>query len=307
MNKPSELFQVVLAFIAIYIIWGSTYLAIAYAIETMPPIFMAGSRFFLAGIILLLIAFLNGSKLPTGENWKASFISGIFLLVGGNLSVVWAEQYIPSSIAAIVVATVPIWMVMMDRSQWADLFKNIYLILGLIVGFLGVIFLIGFDTSITDHHPEKGLLGFSLIILATISWAWGTIYSKRPTHHNNTLVKSGLQMFTAGGVMLLLSLVTGDAFDFSISKVSWQSGTAFIYLIIFGTIIGYSAFVWLVKIRPPALVGTYAYVNPIVAVFLGWLMRDEPITLQTYISLLIILVGVFMVNYSYFLNKKRGK
>ena len=111
-------------------------------------------------------------------------------------------------------------------------------------------------------------------------------------------------MLTAGGIMLLLSLVTGDAFDFSISKVSWQSGTAFIYLIIFGTIIGYSAFVWLVKIRPPALVGTYAYVNPIVAVFLGWFMRDEPITLKTFISLLIILVGVFMVNYSFYLNKK---
>lgn len=304
MNRNPSLLLVVLGFAAIYIIWGSTYLAIAYAIDSIPPFLMAGSRFFVAGLLLFAWTRIKGVPLPTWKEIKACGISGILMLMGGNMSVVWAEQYIPSSIAATVIATVPMVMVAIDRTQWRNLFTNPFLGPGLLVGFFGVFYLIGFDKTILTQHPVNGIIGFALLIFATITWAFGTLLSRKPDHPENTNMRSALQMLVSGSITMFVGFGIGEGSQLEVSSITTESITALIYLITFGTIIAYSSYIWLVQVRPPALVGTYAYVNPIVAVFLGWFMRNEPVTGQTIMALLIILAGVFMVNFAFSYRKK---
>ncbi|MDH5400559.1 MAG: EamA family transporter [Cyclobacteriaceae bacterium] len=299
--------KVVFAFGAVYVIWGSTYFAIAFAIETLPPMLMAGARFLVAGLLLFLWVLFKRHQWPSFKQWKSSFISGSLLLIGGNVSVVFAEKYIPSAIAAITIASVPIWLVTLDGQQRKNLINAPFLLIGLIVGFLGVLYLIGFDPDILNGFQDEKLLGFGLLILATISWAIGSLYSRHQDHPTNSVMKSSLQMITAGTVTLIAGFLRGEAAHFTPEATSWESIAAFFYLIIFGTIIGYSSYIWLLKIRPPAQVGTYAYVNPVIAVLLGWSLRDEPVTSQTITAMVIILAGVFLINYAFIIMKKKAR
>lgn len=297
-NQP-KLMHVILGFAAVYIIWGSTYLGIAYAIDTMPPFLMTSIRFLCSGGILLLIAKLKKISIPPRREIINASISGVLLLVGGNMSVVWAEQYIPSSIAAIVIASLPIWLVVLDRQQLKNITKNPLLILGLIIGFAGVAFLIGFDGGIKADNSGMLVLGFIILISAPIFWSGGTIFMRKVSHPENAYAKITIQMLASGIVALIVSLIAGEGQIFEPSQVSFISWMALVYLIIFGTIVAFSAYVWLIQVRPATQVGTYAYVNPVVATLLGWFFRDEPITSQTIIALFIILLGVFLVNYSF--------
>lgn len=302
-NTPPKLIHVILGFAAVYIIWGSTYLGIAYAIDSIPPFLMTSMRFLCAGLILLVIAKIKKIKMPGRKETINATISGVLLLVGGNMSVVWAEQYIPSSIAAIVIASLPIWLVILDGEQRRKITSDPLLIMGLIIGFVGVAYLIGFDGSIQGDSSGIVLIGFIVLVSAPIFWSGGTIFMRKVKHPENSYAKITIQMLASGVVALVVSLSVGEGEIFHLSEVTTVSWIALIYLATFGTIVAFSAYIWLIQVRPATQVGTYAYVNPIVATLLGWLLRDEPITIQTVIALFIILLGVFLVNYS-FIRKK---
>ncbi|MEO1049664.1 MAG: EamA family transporter [Bacteroidota bacterium] len=305
MNEQPKLIHVILGFAAVYIIWGSTYLGIAYAIETIPPFLMSGLRFLSAGVLLFAIAKLKKVKVPPRKEIINASISGILLLVGGNMSVAWAEQYIPSSIAAIVIASLPIWLVALDKQQWKKITTDPLLIIGLIIGFAGVAFLIGFDEGFKTNDSGYLVIAFIVLISAPIFWSSGTIFMRSAKHPNNSFARITIQMLSSGVVTILVSLFSGETIGFQFGEVSLVSWAALAYLVFFGTIIAFSAYIWLVGVKPPAQVGTYAYVNPIVATLLGWFFRDEPITVQTILALFIILSGVFMVNYSFAVQKRK--
>lgn len=303
MDSPSPI-RVVLAFLAIYVIWGSTYLAIAFAIESIPPFLMAGSRFVITGTVLLAYLFLKKTKMPTLQQWKSASISGIFLFVGGNVSVVWAEKYIASGVAAIIVASMPLWFVLFDRSQLLKLKTDRRLGIGLLLGFAGVIILTGIDDMIMGRLSIEEIISYFILIIAPISWVIGTLYAKRENHPSDLMSKIAIQSLAGGLVTLVMSMVAGEMNTFEMSNVSFLSMSSLFYLIIFGTIIAYYAYAWLIQIRPSTQVGTYAYVNPIIAVVLGWWLNSEVLSLNVIVGLIVILTGVFLVNYSFAKERK---
>ncbi|MBC7903193.1 MAG: EamA family transporter [Gemmatimonadaceae bacterium] len=294
LKQPSKLL-VLAAFAALYIIWGSTYLAIAIALKDIPPFLMAGARFFIAGILLYAWARFHGEKTPSGKATGKIALSGFLMVFMGTGSLVWAEQYLPSGIAAIVVATLPLWFVIMDKRQWSNYFSNKIVILGLLIGFAGVMMLFGGKNSFDIIHDKNRLAGFLVLMFGTICWAIGSLYSKYSPADSSTAMKASIQMITAGFLSLVVGFVIGEHHRFSFDQLTRESVFAVIYLITFGSLIGYMSYVWLLSVRPPSLVGTYAYVNPVVAVFLGWLIADEIITRQQIIALIVILAGVIMV------------
>jgi drug/metabolite transporter (DMT)-like permease len=286
------------AFAAVYIIWGSTYLAILLAIKTIPPFFMAGSRFLMAGLILLIYALLKGEQIPDAKSvWKIS-LAGILMLTIGNAFLAWTEQYLPSGLAAILVATVPLWFVLLDKRQWKFYFSNKQIIIGLIVGFVGVILLFAGKSAADLFDSRMKIISLFVLLVCTIGWTVGSLYSKYQKINGSTLMKVAIQMLAAGIVNFIGGFALREQQNFIISNISWQSIGALAYLIVMGSLVAYMAYVWLLSIRPASLVGTYAYVNPVVAVFLGWLIADEHVNTQKIIGLLIVIVGLIIVNMS---------
>ena len=296
-KNPSKAL-VITAFAALYIIWGSTYLAILIAVKSIPPFLMAGSRFIIAGLMLYTWCRLQGQSTPDIKSIGHISFSGILLLFVGNSGLVWVEQYLPSGFAAIVIATVPLWFVILDKRQWRYHFANKQIIIGLLIGFAGVLSLFAGNNSIHFYDNKLQLISFFVLVLGSISWATGSLYSKYKKSNGSTGMKASIQMLAAGLVSLITGISSGELQQFSWNNVSVQAILAFVYLIIFGSLIGYMSFVWLMTVRPPSLVGTYAYVNPVVAVFLGWLFAHEQITWHQIIALIIILAGVIIVNFS---------
>ncbi len=296
-KKPAKLL-IISAFAALFIVWGSTYLGIMIAIKSIPPFFMLGTRFFAAGIILYVWCLIRGEKAPSLKLFTTIGLGGILMLFMGNGAVTWAEQYLPSGLAAIVVATVPLWLVLLDKRQWKFNFSNKLIILGFVSGFAGVLLLLaGKGTS--DFSGDKlKLISFFVLIMGTIGWAIGSLYSKYKEVDASVTMKAAVQMLAAGIVALLTGLIANEQKSFIVSNISLQSILALLYLIIMGSLVTYMAYIWLLSVRPPSLVGTYAYVNPVVAVFLGWLIADETISQQQMIALIVILAGVILVNFS---------
>jgi drug/metabolite transporter (DMT)-like permease len=286
------------AFAAVYLIWGSTYLAIFMAIKTIPPFFMAGARFLIAGLILLIYALLKGDQIPDIKSvWKIS-LAGILMLSVGNAFLAWTEQYLPSGLAAILVATVPLWFVLFDKRQWKFYFSNKQIILGLIVGFAGVILLFAGKSSADLFNSRIKIISLIVLFVCTIGWTVGSLYSKYQKINGSTLMKVAIQMLAAGVVNFFGGLALREQQGFILKNISWQSVGALAYLIVMGSLVAYLAYVWLLSIRPASLVGTYAYVNPVVAVFLGWLIANEHVSIQKIIGLSIIIVGLVIVNIS---------
>jgi drug/metabolite transporter (DMT)-like permease len=286
---------VIAAFAAVYIIWGSTYLGIKYAIETIPPIFMASVRFFVAGSLLMIWCMLKGESLPNLKSLLWLSISGILMLFVGNGSVAWIEQYLPSGLAAIIVATVPLWFVILDKRQWDYHFSNKLIIVGLLIGFAGVLVLFWGKGAAAITGDKMKLISFFILIVGTIGWTVGSLISKYKKTDGSTSVKVAVQMLSASTVAFFVSLFT-EKNQFDIHQVSSESLWGLVYLITMGSLVAFMAYVWLLSVRPASVVGTYAYVNPIVAVFLGWLMVNEPLGAQQIIALVVILAGVVLVN-----------
>jgi drug/metabolite transporter (DMT)-like permease len=296
-KNPSKVL-VIAAFAALYIIWGSTYLAIFIAIKNIPPFLMAGVRFLIAGLTLYTWCRLQGQSTPDIKSLTKISFTGFLLLFIGNSGLVWVEQYLPSGLSAIIVATVPLWFVILDKRQWKYHFANKQIVFGLLIGFAGVLSLFAGNSKVNFFDSKMKYISFFVLVFGSICWATGSLYAKYKPANGSTGMKASVQMMTAGIVSLLTSIGSGEIQQFSWYQLSVESVLAVLYLITFGSLIGYMSFVWLMSVRPPSLVGTYAYVNPVVAVFLGWLIAHEQITWHQVIALLIILAGVIIVNFS---------
>lgn len=280
------------ALIAVYLIWGSTYLAIRYAVETMPPFLMAAVRFIISGGFLYALRRFGGDPAPKAVEWRSAMIIGIFLLVGGNGGVVWAEQFVTSSLAALLVATVPLWMVLMDAFRPAGHRPGLPAVAGILIGFGGVVLLI---RSVAGSADTTNLLGAAALILASLAWSIGSLYGRNARLPASQLLGTAMEMLAGGVALLLVATIAGEWSDLDIATVSRRSLLALVYL----TVIGSSAFVayvWLLRVAPTPLVATYAYVNPLVAVLLGYFLAQEPMTVRTLLAAALIIGSVALVS-----------
>jgi drug/metabolite transporter (DMT)-like permease len=294
-QKPSRI-SIVFAFLAIYIIWGSTYLAIKYAVITIPPLLMSGVRYLVAGIVVYLFAKANGAPKASWKQWKNTVIIGGFLFLIGNGAVSTAETLIPSGIAALIVCSVPIWFAL-----WGWLiFKNgkpgLITILGIIIGFIGILILVGPGSFLTTG-VEINPVGVVIITVGSIGWSFGSLYATKADLPSSNLATTGMQMLTGGILLLIGAAVKGEFNSFQWHAVSRDSSLALAYLIIFGSMVAFSAYSWLIKVSTPSLVSTYAYVNPVVAVFLGWLFRGEKIDIYTIVGSVIIIAALVLITF----------
>jgi drug/metabolite transporter (DMT)-like permease len=305
-NNKRNLILLIAAFAAVYIIWGSTYLAIKYAIETMPTFLMAGFRFTVAGGILYLWGRLSpGYEKPKLIHWRTSLIVGTLLLAGGNGGVVMAEHYISSSLTALLVATVPFWIVLLNWLLLRAERPNLKVAGGLLIGFLGVWLLIAGQPVTGGAGAGSGsgqFFGAILLIGASLSWALGSLYGGRAPSAKSSILGAGMQMLSGGVIMLLIGTVSGEWASFNIAQVSTRSWWALAYLTGIGAIVGYTAYSWLLKNAQPAMVSTYAYVNPAIAVFLGWAIAGETLTGQMMLGAVIIVGSVALIT-----ANKKGK
>jgi len=294
--------RVLAAFAAVYVIWGSTYLAIRFAIETLPPLLMAGARFLVSGAILYAWAMWrpgSGARTarPTAREWGWGAVVGALLLLGGNGGVVWAEQRVPSGIVALIVAVVPIWMVLLDWWRPGGRRPTALVAAGLATGFVGLVTLIGVPGR-GSGGPSGGidLASAGIAVLGSLSWAAGSIISKTPGRLPRSAVLATAVEMLAGGVLLLaFGLLAGEGSQLALGDITLRSALAWAYLVTFGSLVGFTAYIWLLGHVSAARASTYAYVNPVVAVFLGWLLAGEPVTARTLAGAAIIVGAVVLI------------
>jgi drug/metabolite transporter (DMT)-like permease len=281
-----------LALGTVYILWGSTYLGIKYAIDTIPPFLMGSLRFLVAGGVLYLLAIRTGDARGDrvgARQWMAAVLIGGALLVGGNGGVILAEQYAPTGVVALLVATAPLWMAIIDRVVFGRRLPVLGII-GLLIGFGGVAFLIG-----SPGAGHINLFGAALALAAPVCWASGSVFTRHVKLPKRPLVAAGIEMLWAGLVFGVASIVTGELGRLHWQHVSTTSIVALLYLIVFGSLVGFSAYVWLLRSAPLSLVSTYAYVNPVVAVILGGIFLGEAITARLVIAGGIIVLAVALI------------
>ncbi len=279
-----------LSLLSIYIVWGTTYLAIRIGVENLPPVLFTGLRWIAAGPIMLMILLLRKYKLPNKNDILHLGISGLLLLGGGNGLVVYAEQWMPSGLTALLITTVPFWVVGMEAMVPEGKKINLTIIFGLILGLAGVSLIFGGDLkSLFDSSHIGGVIG---LMFAVFLWSAGTVYSKHKKVTVHPLMGAATQMIIAGVVMTALGLIIGEGNEFNFTTSGFYS---YLYLVIFGSLIGYGSYVYAIAHLPISLVATYAYVNPIIALFLGWLVLDEKISGWIILAAVIILGGVMLV------------
>jgi drug/metabolite transporter (DMT)-like permease len=267
----------------VYISWGSTYLAIRIALQELPPLFMMGIRFFFVGVVLYVFLRLRGAPVPNGVQWRNATIIGAFLFLGGSAGVAYAEQWVPSGLAALVIATTPLWTVLFTgiwnewptRSEWA----------GLILGLAGIV-LLNFESDLRANP-----LGAAALLVAAASWAFGSAWSRRLALPKGQMT-GAVQMIMGGAIVLLVSLLIGERIEI---VPTWRSLSAVLYLAVFGSLVGFTAYMHLLTRVRPALATSYAYVNPVFAVALGVWLADEKITFIGITAMLVIVAGVVLV------------
>ena len=285
----------IVAFAAVYILWGSTYLAIKYVIETLPPFISAGARFLLAGATLFIVGrFSKDYVKPTLTQWRSSAVVGTLLFLGGNGGVVIAEHHITSGLAALLVATEPFWVVLLSWLWLKGARPDWRVALGLLIGFVGVYLLMD-GGAVKVGSETNQLFGAVLVIAAGLCWATGSIYGVRAPASKSPILASGMQLLAGGSALLLVGTLMGEWTGFEISAVSRNSWFALVYLLIFGSLIAFTAYSWLLKNARPAMVATYAYVNPVIAVILGWAIAGESFTGRTLLGAGVIVGSVVMI------------
>jgi drug/metabolite transporter (DMT)-like permease len=286
--------QVIIAFAALYLIWGSTFLGIRFAIETIPPFLMAGARFMLAGVIMYAIAWSQGIGKSSWANWRTSLIIGACLLLAGNGGVTISEEHIDSGLAAVVVAIVPIYIVLMGWATGMAPRPTPIVWVALAGGFLGVGILFGpaLHFHSTGRNPA---IGISILLVSTFIWSAGSLYSRIAKHAASPFLTAAQQMICGGMLLLIAGIATGEVPYFHAGSISILSLASFVYLALIGAVVGYTAYIWLLRHCEPAKVATYAYVNPIVAVLLGTLFAGETLTVRTLIAAGLIIGSVALV------------
>ena len=299
----------VVAFAIVYLVWGSTYLAIRFAVETIPPLIMSGTRFLAAGSALYVWCVIRrdtprdgspdaGARSATRatwgtrSQWKAATVTGLFLIAASYGLVSWAELTVPSGIVALITAMTPLWMVLFSSIALARR-PTALVIAGIVIGLGAQALLFGVGSA---DHTRVDPWGLGAVLLAGISWAIGSLRSRRADLPANAFLGSAMQMLTGGAVLVVLGLLAGEGAHFTLGDVTRRSALAWVYLVVAGSMIAYSAYLYLLKATTPARASTYAYVNPIVAVFLGWLLAGEPFGPRTVAAMGLTLVAVLAIN-----------
>jgi drug/metabolite transporter (DMT)-like permease len=284
-----------IALLALYIVWGSTYLGIKVSIETIPPFFHAAVRFLVSGLILIMWQKAAGQEMPTRRQWISTAIIGNLLLLGGNGLVSWAEQFIPSGIAALIIGSVPMVLVIAEAIRPGGTKPTWQAILGLVIGFVGIFILVG-PAEISGSETRLNPFGVAALLTATVLWAAGSTYSKTADLPKSSLMTTGAEMLMGSIGLLIVSLLTGELNGWNPAEVSTRSLVGLVYLITIGSIVGFGSYIWLLQNAPISLVATYAYVNPIVAVILGYFFANETLEPRIWLATAIIIGAVMFIN-----------
>ncbi len=298
-RTPSRM-AIAVAFVVVYLVWGSTYLAMRIGVRTVPPFLLGSARFFVAGLLLWAWYAAQGKTRFAQPHWRNTAGSGLLLLVGGNGGVVWSVQHIPSGLAALIVGTVPLWIVAIEWLRGVRK-PSAGVIAGVLAGMLGIGVLLGPDviaswrTTTARAEDKAHAAGVIVVLLASLSWAMGSLLSRRTRVPQAPLLPISMQMLSGGAALLLISLLAGEWQRFSWAAVSTEALIAVAFLVVFGSLLAYSAYIWLLQVVPPARVSTYAFVNPVVAVFLGCALAAEPLTTRTLVAAAIIVGAVALI------------
>lgn len=306
-SKAPGSLSVILAFLTVYIVWGSTYFFISKALHGFPPFLLGGIRFVIAGLIMMVWAIWKRENLFDWETIKLSAVSGFLILFIGNGIVIFVEQYVGSAWVAIIISAAPLWYVVYDKPHWKENFSSKSILTGLFLGLIGIflLFLPNISSAYkTDRNPYERVALFALII-GSMSWVIGSLYAKYKKTQAPASVNTGWQMFFAGIYFLIGAGFTGEFKTFQLSAVPAEAWYSISYLVVFGSILAYSCFVWLMGVRSPAQVSTYAYVNPVVAVLLGVFVNDEHVNNLQIGGLFVILFSVLLINLNKYIKRPR--
>jgi len=284
---------VVLAFAAVYLIWGSTFLAIRYAVETIPPFFMAGCRFLIAGTLLYLWTRAGGAIRPSRREWAGTALIGFLLLVSGNGGLCWSERRVPSGLAALLLAAIPIWMVLLDSLRRDGTKLGARVIGGMVMGVAGIILLVG--PAHLWGSSRVDLAGAGVLMLSSFSWALGSVLSHKVSLPASPFRAAAMEMLAGGALLLALGFVSGERSQFHFGAIATRSLAGLVYLVAAGSLLGFTAYFWLLRTVPMARVSTYAFVNPAVAVFLGWAFGSEAVTGRVLLASATIISGVALI------------
>jgi len=296
-TKQASTLMVVIAFATVYLVWGSTYFFIQKAVHDIPPFVMGALRFAAAGILLFIWCIYKKEKLWNPAQIKVAAITGFLLLFIGNGAVIWAEQKLPSSLVAVLVSAAPLWFVLLDKPKWKENLTNKNIVIGLIVGFIGVVLL--FSEKVSEALSVSGsisqVIGLLVLVIGSMSWAGGSLYSKYKGS-GSAIVNTMWQMLAASIAFFVFSFAGNEWKGFQWQSVSTGAWLSVVYLITMGSLAGYSAYVWLLQVRPATQVSTYAYVNPVVAVLLGVFFAGEYMSFLQLVGLAVILTSVLLIN-----------
>lgn len=316
-HKPSTL-SIVLAYLVVYFVWGSTYFFIEKALESFPPFVLGSIRFIFAGSILMGYCVIRGYKIFNKEDIKTAILIGFLLLFVDMAAVIWSEQYISSAIVSILGAAAAIWFVLLDKPKWKQNFGSLPIVLGLVMGFAGVVMLFAEQIFNSDsaNDSQQNVIAMLVMTLGTIGWTVGSLYTKyaqdkKPVIKEdkrqkplNVIVKTAWQMVTAGVAFTTVALLTGEYATFDFQEVSLPNWGAMAYLITMGSIVAFSSYIWLLQVRPATEVSTYAYVNPIVALFLAHFFTDHVVTQMQIFGLFVVLFSVLLMNWNLYKDNR---
>ncbi len=308
MKQPTPsapLLLVVIAFAIVYIVWGSTYFFIQSSERGFPPFLLGATRFSASGILLLVWCAIRKKELFNLHQIFHSFIIGNLLLFIANGSIIWAEELLPSSFVAVLVSAVPLWFVLLDGKNRKANFSNVKIIAGIFIGFAGVVLLFGqkMMSGLSNSNSGFIMINMLVVIAGNVCWAIGSLYSKNHAE-GNIMVGAAWQMIAAAVSFFILTTATGEFARFNIQQVPLNAWLSVLYLVTMGSLAGYSAYIWLLSVRPATQVSTNAYVNPVVAVLLGVFFAGEIITTTQLLALAIILSSVFIINSDKYKKKK---
>lgn len=293
-SQKSSTLLVVLSFIAVYFIWGSTFFFIEIGVKYFPPMMLGGIRFITAGLLMMLLLWWQNEKLWNKTTVISAAISGILMLFVGNGAVVYAEQYVPSSFVAIFNASSPLWFLLIDFKSWKDNFSNPFTVGGVLFGLVGVVAL--FYENLTEGMTLEQFYPLLIILIGNLGWVVGSLFTKYKSQSHSSTVSSAWQIMSAGIVFMFFGVLNGSAFHTEWSSIPMEGWLALGYLIVFGSIVAYSAYVYLLKVKSATQVSSHAYVNPLVAVMLGVFINKDHLTHLQYLGLVIILSSVLIVN-----------
>jgi drug/metabolite transporter (DMT)-like permease len=290
---PASPVRIAVSLVALYVVWGSTYLAIRIAVETIPPLTGSAVRFLIAGSLLYAATIRSGAASgdrPGRREWRDATVIGGLLLAGGNGLLAIGEQTVPSGIAALIIATLPLWVAILGRLFFGVVLTRT-IVAGTVIGFAGVAVLVWPTGASGGLDP----FGVAVVLLSPVFWATGSLFSRTAHVPRHPLVGTAMQMLAGSAILFVLAVVTGDLFRVRPAEITSASFTAIAYLVLVGSLVGYTAYVWLLRVAPISLVATYAFVNPVIAVLLGWLVLAEPLEPRTLAAGAIIVVAVAVI------------